>query len=263
VLAEGAQITLLINDVAVAQVEDDAFSAGQLGVAASTFDEGGLEVAFDNLDVWILSTAVAPIATVEAPDAAVVAQRLDEIRSADPTFSDEFRRDSGVWADPGYDGVTFSYQRSTYHVAIDTPNIIPGSTGDITVGDFLLEVEAAQIAGPNGQYGVFFRQVDENNFYLFAVTPFQTYSLWKLVDDEWTALIDWTQAEAILAEEGDVNRIGVLAEGAQITLLINDAAVAQVEDDTFAEGNVALAAGTFEEGGVEVEFDNLDIWTVE
>ena len=43
-------------------------------------------------------------------------------------------------------------------------------------------------------------------------------------------------------------------------LLVNDVAVAQIEDDSFSEGKVSLAAGTFDEGGIEVEFDNLDIW---
>ena len=151
-------------------------------------------------------------------------------------------------------------QPGAYRIDVEPPNITPGSTGDVTVADFLLEVEGAQLAGPTGQYGVFFRQVDDQNFYFYAVTPFQTYSLWKMVDGEWTALIEWTTAEAILPEEGDVNRIGVLAEGEQITLLVNDVAVAQIEDDTFTEGNVALAAGTFDEGGIEVEFDNLEIW---
>lgn len=264
VLAEGKQITLLINDVAVVQVEDDAFSAGKLGLAAGTFDEGGLQVAFDNLDVWVLTAAAAStMVAANAPDAAVVAERLEEIKNADPVFSDEFRRASDVWEDPGYDSVTFSYVGGAYHITVDPPNITPGSTGDVTVGNFLLEVDGAQLSGPTGQYGVFFRQVDDQNFYLFAVTPFQTYSLWKMVDGEWSALIEWTKADAILAAEGEVNRLGVLAEGAQITLLVNDVAVAQVEDNAFSEGAVALAAGTFDEGGIEVEFDNLDIWEVE
>jgi hypothetical protein len=75
-------------------------------------------------------------------------------------------------------------------------------------------------------------------------------------------LIDWSETDAILAEEGEVNRIGVLAEGAQITLLVNDVAIAQIEDGTFGEGMIALAAGTFDEAEIEIEFDNVALWSL-
>jgi hypothetical protein len=262
VLVEDAQITLLINDETVAQLEDEASSTGSIGLAAGTFEQGGLTIAFDNLDVWALSLAPTPQGLISpAPDE--IEHRLASIRESETLFSDDFRRNNNAWAAPEYDDVTFSYQGGAYRIGVNAPNITPGSTGNITVKDFLLEVDAAQMSGPTGQYGVFFRQLDDDNFYLFAVSPFQSFSLWKYVDTEWTTLIEWTESDAILAGEGEINRIGVLAEGAQITLLVNDVAIAQIEDDTFSEGMIALAAGTFDEAEIEVEFDNVDLWSLE
>jgi hypothetical protein len=38
---------------------------------------------------------------------------------------------------------------------------------------------------------------------------------------------------------------------------VNGELVADVRDDTFASGDVGLIAGTYEEGGVEIHFDDF------
>jgi hypothetical protein len=267
VLAEGATLTLLINDRAITQLEDESFTAGSIGLAAGTFADAGLQVAFDNFDLWVFSSSSdgngGDSPAVNVPDQEAVAQRLAAIKENAPVFEDAFRRDTGNWVQPDYEGVTFDYRRGEYHITVEKPQITPGSSGNVTVSDFLVEVNAAQIAGPIGQYGLFFREVDNRNAYLYVISPSQSFSLWKMEAGEWSALIEWSKAEAILGEEGDVNRLGVLAEGNQITLLVNDVPLAQIEDAAFAEGTVALAAGTFDEGGIEVAFDNLALWEVQ
>jgi hypothetical protein len=192
-------------------------------------------------------------------DADAIAEQLAALRQAEPLLADDFRRNTGIWEQPEYDGVSFAFAGGAYRITVDAPNVTPGSTGDIDVADFLLEVDAAQTDGPDGQYGLFFRQQDDQNFYLYTVSPAQSYALWRMVDGEWTELIPWTDADAI-HPGSEVNRLGVLAQGSQLTLLVNDVPVTQFEDDTFASGKVALSVGTFDEGGVAVEFDNLSIW---
>jgi hypothetical protein len=270
-LVEDAQITLLINDQLLAQVEDEAPFSGTVGLIAGSFDEPNVTVAFDNFALWALSPveAVQPPDDEPAPnaplvpDAEAVAAQLSTIRANEPAFSDEFRRNTGIWEQPDYENVAFAFAGGAYRITVNAPNITPGSTGDIELTNFLVEVDASQRAGPEGQYGLFFRQQDERNFYFFAVTPRQTFSFWKMVNGAWTELIPWTEADAIAAGSSEVNRIGVLAEGSRITLLVNDTPVAQFEDESFANGKIALAAGSFAEGGVEVEFDNLDAWELE
>lgn len=56
------------------------------------------------------------------------------------------------------------------------------------------------------------------------------------------------------------NRLGVTADGRQITLLANGAELAQVRDYTFSWGTTGLAAGTFDRDLVEVAFDNFDYY---
>jgi len=269
VLTEGSQITLLANDVALAQVEDDTFATGSVGLMVGTFDEIGVDVAFDNLDLWVLTTAEdvleTPVATpTPVAEPVDVTDRLAEIKADDPTTSDDFRRDNDTWNLEPDEDATFFYRGRTFHIKVDAPEWIGWSAGEITTTDFLLEVDTQYVDGPaDAEYGVIFRQVDADNYYFFAISRSGSYRLWRLEDGEWTTMVEWTQTDAIDISEDALNRLGVLAEGAQLTLLVNDVALTQLEDETFASGKVALALGTFEEAGAEVAFDNLDIWAIE
>ncbi len=269
VLTEGSQITLLANDVALAQVEDDTFATGTVGLMVGTFDEIGVDVAFDNLDLWVLTTAEDVLETPDATPTPVaepvdVTDRLAEIKADDPTTSDDFRRDNDTWNLEPDEDATFFYRGRTFHIKVDAPEWIGWSAGEITTTDFLLEVDTQYVDGPaDAEYGVIFRQVDADNYYFFAISRSGSYGLWRLEDGEWTTMVEWTQTDAIDISEDALNRLGILAEGAQLTLLVNDVALTQLEDETFASGKVALALGTFEEAGAEVAFDNLDIWAIE
>ena len=269
VLTEGSQITLLANDVALAQLEDDTFATGAVGLMVGTFDEVGVDVAFDNLDLWVLATGEDVIETPDATptpaaEAIDVADRLAEIKADDPTTSDDFRRDNDTWNIEPDEDATFFYRGRTFHIKVDAPEWIGWSAGEITTTDFLLEVDTQYVDGPaDAEYGVIFRQVDADNYYFFAISRSGSYGMWRLEDGEWQTLVEWTATDAIDTSEDALNRLGILAEGTQLTLLVNDVALTQLEDETFASGKVALALGTFDEAGAEVAFDNLDIWAIE
>ncbi len=51
VIAQGNRFTFIVNGQQLAQVEDDRFSHGDIGLYAGSFYEGRVEVAFDNLRV--------------------------------------------------------------------------------------------------------------------------------------------------------------------------------------------------------------------
>jgi hypothetical protein len=44
----GNQLTLYVNNVMLAQVQDDVFSEGRIGLTASSFEEPGVAILFDN-----------------------------------------------------------------------------------------------------------------------------------------------------------------------------------------------------------------------
>lgn len=50
-ICQGNHLQFLVNDVNVAEVVDDTFSSGDIGLSALTFEPGSIEVLFDNLIV--------------------------------------------------------------------------------------------------------------------------------------------------------------------------------------------------------------------
>ncbi|RIK43370.1 MAG: hypothetical protein DCC55_05795, partial [Chloroflexi bacterium] len=285
VWAEGDQITILLNGEALATVTDSTFSTGRIALMAGTFDDGGVEIAFDDLFLWALSAPSPPEPTAEdtatptptsAPstvgdsgtfDPEAIAERLAAIRMTVPVVSDDFRRDEDLWPTTSDEYVAYSYVRRTYRITVKTPNWLGFAfnrdSEEQPLSSFLAEVDVAQVAGPlDAEYGLIFHHKDSDNFFLYAVSGAGTYSLWKKVDGNWTALINWTDTEALDISEEATNSLALLVEGEQITLLVNDIVVAQYTEEAPFTGAVGLMAGTFDEPGVEIAFDNFNLWPV-
>ena len=117
-----------------------------------------------------------------------------------------------------------------------------------------------QAAGPDvNEFGLAFRMTDSDNFYAYFISGNGYWNLSKFEDGQWITLSDWTATDAI-APVGEVNRLGVLADGDLLTLFVNGLQVGQVNDGTFTEGAIALLAGTFDEPGADIAFDNFTFW---
>jgi WD40 repeat protein len=131
--------------------------------------------------------------------------------------------------------------------------------GDI-FSDFMLEVDVTS-QREAGQGGVIFRQVGEQQFYGFAITPDGRYRLQKRVsEDRWETLLDWQESPHIRTGLA-TNRLGVVCEGSTISLYVNGQDLDSVQDTTYTEGKIGLTAGTFEEETHTLfHFDNLRIY---
>ncbi|MBP8293364.1 MAG: hypothetical protein KAX65_11365 [Caldilineaceae bacterium] len=272
VLAEGDRLALFVNETLLTALVDDAFAEGGIGPTAGSYDEGGVEIAYDDLSLWRIDeenrvagqglTLDTPPATTPTFDPVTVdPERIDAARAAEPIFSDRFRRDDGVWLTGAFDDMTATVRSGGLHLAVTAPQLVGWSSADVSVDDFLLEVDAS-IDDPNlpGQVGVFFRKVDDGNYYYFAIEQGGNFGLWKKVENNWSTLIDWTPSSAIATDA--VNRLGVWAEGSTIALFVNDLPLAQVTDDAFASGVIAVAAGTFAEPELTAVFDDVAVWGI-
>jgi hypothetical protein len=127
------------------------------------------------------------------------------------------------------------------------------------VSDFYLIVDAKRVSGAKSSlYGLLFRRLDRNNFYLFQITDDQYFTLELLDQDEWTTLIDWTHTSAI--HPGEVNQLAVRGEGSHFEFFINDEFVGQADDAEFSSGGVGLVIG-FPNAGDKAafEFDNFEV----
>ena len=134
----------------------------------------------------------------------------------------------------------------------------PAVLNNEAFSDFYLTVEARQVSGDeDGNYGVVFRR-NSQGYYLFRIRGDRQFRFSVRDEGEWATLIDWKETVAI--RPGEMNKLAVLAQGADFTFFINDELVGEASDKRFDKGEVGLAIGLADVGDKAVfEFDNFEL----
>lgn len=134
-----------------------------------------------------------------------------------------------------------------------------GDQDEIT--DFYLTAEVQKLRGfTNTGYGLLFRangddSGDTTNYYIFVINNLKQYSLLIGNDRSQRRLINWTYSPYI--NPGEINKVGILANGQTFYLFINDFYVDRLSDSTYKRGSIGLWALVDDGEDIVVEFDNL------
>ena len=245
-LCAGSNFALFVNDQFIDAIQVDAPASGDVGLIAGTFEKGGARVRFDDF------SAVLP------PPGTEIGPVGDQVLFADD-FSDP---DSGWDVRETANGAT-GYQDGRYFIRVDTPKFqLWSSPGQPFEGNVIVEAIAGLASGPEeNEMGVFCRYQDRKNFVYGSIGTDGYYAIVEIKDDETT----------ILTGEGKFQRsdgipigsetyfIQLACVGDQYTLFVNGEEIDSALSDAFTGGDVGLLAGTFDEGGVEVLFDDFRV----
>ncbi|MFK7801603.1 MAG: hypothetical protein AB8G95_08235 [Anaerolineae bacterium] len=138
----------------------------------------------------------------------------------------------------------------------------------LIVGDFVAQVEVMQLAGSkNSGYGMVFRMQDvlstTPQFYRFDITGNGRFMVEKrTAENGWERLTDgWQDTTLLLTGFDNRNLLKVEAQGSDLGFFINGFEVFSVNDSTYSSGGFGLDAGTFDQGGLVVAFDNFSLET--
>jgi hypothetical protein len=209
----------------------------------------------------LASPTAAPVIVgpTSPPSAPVIAVEV----SGTPTYAQDFDSDDGGW-DVYDEGDTWAaYVDGGYRLGVLAAEYVAWAnpTWDESFANFEIEVDTRQVEGPiDNNLGVLVRyQAGDEDYYWFQISNDGFYSVSMLRNGEWETLVEWEQSDAIVTGLDVVNRVKVVCLGSQFDFYVNDTYLASVVDDTFATGNIGLAAGTFDEPGVVIEFDNLTL----
>ena len=181
-----------------------------------------------------------------------------------PIFREEFiMGETGSWLLESDETGSTTIVPEQLLIEVNNPQLVQYATlTEPALADFSLEVDGRILSGPSqSSYGVLFRMQNPQQFYRFEITGDGTYILERHDEDGSRALFmgDWRDADAINQGINVVNRLGVQAQGSEISLLVNDVLLFQVTDDAYSSGYIGLDAGTFDVAPVQVAFDNLVI----
>jgi hypothetical protein len=176
------------------------------------------------------------------------------------TFDDNLRGWSEWEDEQGAKGV----EDGGYYITVtETKWASWGTSEGLTFDDFVVEVEAQAVDGPDDNgYGLVFRYQDGDNFYYYEVSSDGYYSMGKMVADEWETLVGWTESDLIRLGR-QTNTLRVECDGPRMTFFVNGYQIEEVTDYDFSAGALGFMAEARDEPGVRVHFDNLRVWASE
>jgi hypothetical protein len=183
------------------------------------------------------------------------------------SIMDKFNTNENEWAlgplDSEY-ATTKSYiQNGKYCIDITAKRdvISKDMVDSQSIKNFDISVEGWQSSGTKGaDYDLIFRYQDSDNFYVFGVNQYYgDYYISKVVDNEWTDLVDNVENSAINSDSPNV--LKVVANNDYFNFYVNGVLVKALTDSTFSEaGNVGIAVGLdSEKDNAVFELDNFSL----
>jgi hypothetical protein len=185
-----------------------------------------------------------------------------EIRSGSLLLMDDFSNPQSGWDTWWNEESQSSYQDGGLRLAVMRPQLDIWSRPDASYGDVRMEVDAVKLNGPaQNDFGLICRYQDGDNFYALLAGSDGSAGIMKVKDGEayFINTADEQTREVIYAGER-LNHLRGDCIGSRLILSVNGHKLVEARDRDFKQGGVGLMAGSFENGGVELLFDNFLVY---
>ncbi len=207
-----------------------------------------------------LTEELGNIQVTAEPEVVVVPYGGEELptQTVDYLLYDDFSDPQSGWEIYEGEYGTAGYRDGGYLVeAVEESQYMWGVAGK-TFSDIQIDVDATvleTVEAGNDAYGVDCRVQANGDGYGFRISSDGWVAINKYVDMESVALVEWIESDAIFMN--GVNHLTAICDGNQLTFLVNGQEVAQVTDDTYTSGDIALSAVGLAAGKISVLFDNV------
>ncbi len=171
-------------------------------------------------------------------------------------FQDDFSQPNPEWDWQGDAGDVY-HLSGALNISIEQSEYFLWGVPGQSFGDVVIDVDAF-VATPAGDadYGVICRYQDNENFYGFEISEDGYYAIWKYINGEYLALVDW-RASSLVAETNQRAHFTVACVGDTLALAVNGELLAEVRDGDLTYGDAGVVAGTWETPRFVVTFDNF------
>jgi hypothetical protein len=181
--------------------------------------------------------------------------------SAQFLYEDNFDDQGSGWEVGDYDYGNVGYQDGKYFVTSDGDGATMWGVANQSFSDVDIEVDTAQISAPdndNNDYGLVCRTQENGDGYYLLISGDGNYAILLGNGDSYDFLVDWTESSAIHTGNA-TNHLRGVCNGTNFDLYANGQHLASAQDGTFASGDIALTATSYESAGTEIHFDNLTV----
>jgi serine/threonine protein kinase len=236
-------LTLSVDGVEVASVQDRTLSAGEVGLFGASFDEVPVEVRFDDLEVT----------AAEAPE---------------ELFSDDFDAGGNWWTGSNADHA-IAYVDGQYVIAVYSKELLAYGNPEINVGDAHLSVTVWNEAGTTEVgFGLICNyQTDTNEYYYLGVGSDGYYAIGFYDGEKVNVLTTdddtWTKSDAITVGQTQYQLDADCGGDGTLRLIVDGVEIAAVTDDRYTSGDIGLFVETWVKVPVEIKFDDVTVTALE
>lgn len=177
-------------------------------------------------------------------------------------YQDFFGDPKSGWGELNSPAGVSGYIDGAYHINVNQPNVNLWTHPGKDFATVHEEVSIMPVAGPqSNRMGLVCRLKDDKNFYFFAVSADGYYGIGKVKDGQ-TSLLTGTEMlpHASILTGSQINRIRADCIGDLLILYVNNVLVTSTKDGEFTTGDVGILAGSFEQPGTDVYFDNFVVY---
>jgi serine/threonine protein kinase len=177
-------------------------------------------------------------------------------------YEEDFQDPASGWGVSIDNDTEVGYQSGEYRIAIYQADYVAwGHPDNLDLWDFSVEVDARAVEGPlDNNFGLLVRlQPDSGDFYWFQISSDGFYSVDLYQDGEFSSILPWEESDVINQGLGVTNHLRVTCSGYALIFEVNGVRLTGVHEERLGPGNIGLAAGSFDEPGVVVHFDNLRV----
>jgi hypothetical protein len=173
-------------------------------------------------------------------------------------YEDDFSTEFG-WAEQQNEDWSIGYAQGGYFIEVSISHAPVWSVRNQEFDDIRLEVDASRQEGPeSGYYGLVCRHISGDNYYILVISDDGFFGIGLVEDGEKLRFLQQgTVPSGVLKPAGSPNRLRADCVGTTLALYANGVKLSEVQDTTFDSGESGLLAGTLEEPGLVVLFDNL------
>jgi hypothetical protein len=183
------------------------------------------------------------------------------VASGSVLYQDDFSSPDSGWDRVQHDGGIMDYDGGGYRILVMAPESNLWSTPGREFADARVEVDAGKLAGPDANRIGLICRSDGASYYFFLIGSDGYYGLGVFTDGT-AALLGQSsmQASQAIRTGAAVNHLRLDCAGAQLSGYVNDVQVASVRDESLRHGEVGVLAGSFEDAGADVVFDNFVVY---
>ncbi len=182
-----------------------------------------------------------------------------EVESGQVLYQDDFSDPSSGWNRVSTDTGETEYDDGVYRIYVNEPNTDIWSHPGKSYDDAVIEVDAFKVGGErDNRFGLICRAKGTDSFYTFIISSDGYYGIGKVKQEKYELIdTDALLPSEVIIKGSAINRIRAECVGERLTLYVNGIKIAEYFDSEFTSGDVGLIAGTYNEPGTDIRFDDF------